>query len=195
MRKTAVVALILSLVMAWNVYASQYPEGITVIATSPGAISSTEASLNVEMEGMVYREPVIISVLMPTKIYFQVLPAEDNWNKILSPVITASNLGSSDVRLSVIKANAVGTTLTTVKPTGNEIRLGIAPESMISESSLSSTYLLRTSLTTSRGIDLGIIGFSTPSNKASYKLFGDVAANAWLDGDRFTVNAVFKVNI
>lgn len=198
MRKGILLALALSLVMPINAFAAEF--GIAPLKTditSSGALTSDDPDLDVILEGEVLTDmPAdIITVLMPTHVYFNLMPDETGWNKVVSPTVNVSNLSAADVRVSVTKAEASGTSLTVGTPVGNEVRLGIAPENMIDESLLSSTYLLRQNLSDSSYIDLGLAGFAAPNNVTHLKIFGDAASGAWSDGDVFAIRTIFKVTL
>ncbi len=200
MKRKILLAMVLSAVIAMYslpAYASQQYSPGDIMTTSPGSLMTSSSALDIILEGTVFADlpSSIITVLMPTKVYFNVYPDDEGWNKVLSPTISASNLSSADVRLSITKAESYGAALTLQRPAGNGVRLGIAPENQISESLLSSTYLLRTSLSDASYIDLGLIGFSSPSNVGRYKIFGDAAAGEWTNGDTFSVNTIFKVTM
>lgn len=198
MKKRISLALLLTLAMAVNAFAAEFGiQPLLVDITSSGSITSENPQLDVTLEGEIIMDESadMISVLMPTQIYFNLMPDEEDWNKVVSPTVNVSNLGTSDVRVSVTKAVANGASLTTQTPAGNAVRLGIAPENLISESLLSSTYLLRSTLSDSSYIDLGLIGFNTPNNVARLKVFGDAASDVWNTGDIFTVQTIFKVTL
>jgi hypothetical protein len=193
------ISFILAVALLINLYT--VTANATVGIGPDGNMTVSEPSLAVDLYGTVFADiPLdIISVVMPTRIFFNVFPDRVEWNHILSPNVIVMNVNSSrPVSLSIDSAviSSPGVTFTDGAPrnTVKEVRLGIAPVPNINSATsvigVGAQYLLNAGTIS----DLGMISNVIPFNSVTYRVYGDASPmSLWTDGEALHIQTVFKV--
>ena len=182
---------------------------VFAMSTSPSAlnlgfIDNGNPDLSVEFHGYVFSDlPTdIISVVMPTQIYFGIYPDSINWNKVISPAIRVTNGSSRPVNISVsdIQVNASGAAinLRTVNPRPNErdIRLGIGVQSAVAGAASVGGVAGGRIFMVGNTLDLGTVPNNAPAVGAVFEVYGDASPMTnWSDGEGLSVSTIFKAEM
>lgn len=163
--------------------------------TSGDAIAAS--TYDVEIIGKI--DSTIISVIMPTRIQFAVIPEVDNWNKVLSPDFSIRNIGNAMINVSITKAEMIteNVSFTSTNPIvqngTRQVRMAIAPKDSYSNINMLNNYFLLDSISDNNSILLSSsLDYNSKDDTATYNIYGDISSG-WENGEEFAVNAVFKV--
>lgn len=161
---------------------------------------SSGSSAQVQLEGEIKNANTrIISVIVPTKVSFNMNLAANGWNKIVSPSAKITNIGNTRVDIFITGVSASGgISLVKTVPTGmKQVRLAFAPtNSSYSGINALSNYLIDSNVWDYNSVKLtgaGGLDFTQGNSEANYSVYGDASSQGWYESEKFGVTTMFKI--